>query len=242
MSLESKTLKLCTCNGTMALDREAPRRGAEDEAADHGAHASSAARRRARSRPSLADPDLHRRLHAGSAAVRRARVGGAIAGAHLPSSTSARRPAGRPKARTRDPRSRRCSRRPRCRSPSRCRRWLTSRAASCSSSGRPARRSTGRSASRARCEVSVLLTGGAAGEQPAERSYPVWSGKVERHLRLARRLRGRVGAGQSDRPRPLHALQRLRARLPGGRDRLQLPDRPRQVQGAPRLRQGLRRR
>ena len=48
-------------------------------------------------------------------------------------------------------------------------------------------------------------------------------------------------AGKPDRPRGVHALQRLHPRLPGGRDRLQLPGRSRQVQGAPRLRQGLRR-
>ena len=58
---------------------------------------------------------------------------------------------------------------------------------------------------------------------------------------LARRVRGRVAPGEPDRPRALHALQRLHARLPGKRDRLRLPGRPRQVQGAPRLREGLRR-
>ena len=58
-------------------------------------------------------------------------------------------------------------------------------------------------------------------------AIPVWSGKRDRADRLARRLRGRVGAGEPDRPRRVHALQRLRARLPRARDRLQLPDRPR---------------
>ena len=67
-------------------------------------------------------------------------------------------------------------------------------------------------------------------------SIPVWSGKATGALRLARRVRGRVAPGKPDRPRGLHALQRLHPRLPRGRDRLRLPGRSREVQGAPRLR------
>ena len=44
---------------------------------------------------------------------------------------------------------------------------------------------------------------------------------------LARRVRGDVDAGQPDRPRPVHALPRVRARLSRGRDRRELPGRPR---------------
>ena len=60
--------------------------------------------------------------------------------------------------------------------------------------------------------------------------------------RLARRLRGRVGERQPDRPRPVHPLQRLRRRLPRRRDRLRLPGRPRRLQEPPRLRARVRRR
>ena len=96
--------------------------------------------------------------------------------------------------------------------------------------------------SRRSSAVTVLVTGRAAGaELPAEREYPVSSGRLDADRRLARRVRSRVGAGKSDRPRPVHALQRLRARLSRGGDRLQLPDRPRALQGAPRVRGRVRR-
>jgi hypothetical protein len=58
--------------------------------------------------------------------------------------------------------------------------------------------------------------------------------------RMARRVRSRMGAGEPDRPRSLHALQRVPACLPGGRDRRELPGRPRSLQGPPRLRRGVR--
>ena len=58
--------------------------------------------------------------------------------------------------------------------------------------------------------------------------------------RLARRLRGELDQRQSDRPRPVHALQRLHRGLPRAGDRLQLPDRPREVHRAPALRARLR--
>ena len=89
-------------------------------------------------------------------------------------------------------------------------------------------------------EVSVLVTTARGGDLPIERRYPVWSGKVGA-------IKGWLGAfeveweqDEPDRPRRLHALQRLHPRLSGERDRLHLPGRPRQMQGAPRLRQGLR--
>ena len=66
-------------------------------------------------------------------------------------------------------------------------------------------------------------------------------GRGQRAFRLARRLRGRVAPEEPDRPGALHALQRVRARMSGKRDRFQLPDRPFQVQVAPGLRDGLRR-
>ena len=62
-------------------------------------------------------------------------------------------------------------------------------------------------------EVSVLITAG-GGELPLERKFPVWSGKRHRPHRLARRLRGRVAPGEPDRPRGLHALQRLHRACP----------------------------
>jgi hypothetical protein len=90
-------------------------------------------------------------------------------------------------------------------------------------------------------DVSVLATDSRGGELPLERRYAVWSGKGHQHHRLAGRLRGRVAAAEPDRSRAVHPLQCLRAGLSGKRDRFQLPGRPRQVQVPPRLRQGLRR-
>ena len=93
-----------------------------------------------------------------------------------------------------------------------------------------------------RLAVTVLATGRSAGaELPSERTFPVYSGTLTR-------LDGWLGAfdaawtdRQSDRPRPLHALQRLRQGLPRERDRLELPDRPRSLQEPPRVRGRLRR-
>ena len=59
--------------------------------------------------------------------------------------------------------------------------------------------------------------------------------------RLAGRVRRRLDDRQSDRPRSLHALQRLRQGLPRARDRLELPDRPRSLQEPSRVRGRLRR-
>ena len=62
-------------------------------------------------------------------------------------------------------------------------------------------------------DVSVLLTSANHGELPAERKAPMWSGRVLA-CPAARRVRSRVAAGKSDRPRDLHALQRVRTRVP----------------------------
>ena len=51
--------------------------------------------------------------------------------------------------------------------------------------------------------------------------------QVARDPGLARRVRGRVGADEPDRPRCLHTVQRLHSRLSGERDRLHLPGRSR---------------
>ena len=92
-----------------------------------------------------------------------------------------------------------------------------------------------------RLDVSLLLDrAGGALPQPRERA--VHTGRVTA-------LSGWLGAfnvsweqGNPIDPRPVHALQRLHRRLPGRRDRLQLPDRPRHAARPPRLRRRLRRR
>ena len=92
-----------------------------------------------------------------------------------------------------------------------------------------------------RLDVSLLLphAGGSAGAG-ADDARPHRQADANRGL--ARRLRGDVDARQPDRRRPLHALQRLHRGLPRAGDRLQLPDRPRQVHRPSRLRARLRRR
>ena len=66
-------------------------------------------------------------------------------------------------------------------------------------------------------------------------------GRIEVAQRLAGRLRRRMVAGQPDRPRRLHALQRVHPRMPGTGDRLELPDRPRPLPRPPHLRRRVRR-
>ena len=51
-------------------------------------------------------------------------------------------------------------------------------------------------AARRTLEPSVLMTRSEGGELPAERRYPVWSGRARARQRLPRRVRGRMGAGQ----------------------------------------------
>ena len=142
-------------------------------------------------------------------------------------------------------RSRRCSRWRRCPTPTRC------RASRYQSDGqlldhRSARRRAvlGRGAAASGCAVTVLATGRTSrrARLPAERAYPVYTGTLDRARRLARRVRRRVDAGESDRSRPVHALQRVPARVPRAGDRRELPDRPRPLQGPPRLRRRVRRR
>ena len=72
-------------------------------------------------------------------------------------------------------------------------------------------------------------------------TIPVYSGKLDRALGLARRVRRRMGAGESDRSRPLHALQRVHPRLPRAGDRLELPDRSRPLPRPSPVRRRLRR-
>ena len=104
------------------------------------------------------------------------------------------------------------------------------------------RAALGEARCRAQLAVTVLVTGRAAGaELPAERDFPVYSGKLTKLAGWLGAFDVDVDAGKSDRPRPVHALQRLRPRLPRAGDRLQLPDRPRPLQGASQVRRRLRR-
>ena len=158
------------------------------------------------------------------------------------SSTSAKPEAGPPKRRRPRPRSPRCSRLPGCPSPRPCRAWRTAPKAACSSSVPPRRRCSWAKSLSAQLGVTVLLTGRATGaELPAEREFPVYSRRAQEDLRLARRVRSRVGAGKPDRPRPLHALQCVRARVSRECDRLRLPGRPRALQVPPQMRRRVRR-
>ncbi len=94
----------------------------------------------------------------------------------------------------------------------------------------------------AQLAVTVLATGRAAGaELPAERSYPVHSGKVVKVAGWLGAFDVAWVAGESDRSRPVHALQRVHQGVPGAGDRLELPDRPRPLQGAPEVRRSVRR-
>ena len=71
---------------------------------------------------------------------------------------------------------------------------------------------------------------------------PSFPARIASLDRLARRVRRAVDAGQPDRPRPVHALQRVRARVPGTGDRPELPGRPRPLPQSSRVRGGVRRR
>jgi hypothetical protein len=92
---------------------------------------------------------------------------------------------------------------------------------------------------RASAERAHHAAGGRRAAGRARLSGVVRAGGQDR--RLARRLRGRVDAGKPDRPRCVHALQRLPRRLPRERDRLHLSGRPPEVQVAPQVRRCLRR-
>ena len=72
---------------------------------------------------------------------------------------------------------------------------------------------------REQLSVTVLATGRAVGaELPAERAFPVYSGKAPALAGWLGAFERRVGAGESDRPRPVHALQRVHlARVPSTR-------------------------
>ena len=108
MSLEGKTLKVCSCNRTVALDAKAL--GAALNTGEPLAVHHQLCRRDAGAFQAalgkLAGRD--RRLHAGGAALRRARRG--LARAPSASSICASMPAGRPRLGAPRPRSRRCSR------------------------------------------------------------------------------------------------------------------------------------
>ena len=66
-------------------------------------------------------------------------------------------------------------------------------------------------------------------------------GRARAGDRLAWRLQRRMDAAESDRPRPVHPVQRLHPCLPRAGDRFFLPDRPRSLQGASGLRRRVRR-
>ncbi len=239
MSLEGANLFLCSCNGTMPLDREALARALELAGApavrtmlcqkELAAFAGQCIRRRGR------------RVHAGGQALRRCR--------------------GRGGARADDPlrqhprnggmvgRSRRCD--------AEDRRAAGARGPARSGAGATRhlpvagpvadRRTGGGGALLGRC-----ARGAARGHGPPDRSDgrrrvagaaqlsgPLRQGRGAR--RLARRIRRRLGAGKSDRPRSVHALQRVHQGVPRARDRLELPDRPRPLQGASPVRGSVRR-
>ena len=233
MALDGKTLKLCNCNKTMALDAKAL--GAALKLKQPIQIHTELCRKEVGS--------FHDALKAESCVVactqeaplfaELARAGRRGDRARS-SSTSAKPPDGRRRARRRRRRSPRCSRWPICPSPNRC------RASSYKSGGQlliigPARGGarvggTARGAARSERAHDGRRAGRAAGGAPL--SGLVGQGEVGQGL--SGRVRGRLGAGQPDRPRSLHALQRLHPRLPGAGDRFLLPDRPGQVQVAPR--------
>ena len=174
-----------------------------------------------------------RRLHAGGAAVRRRRGGGRHGRRRSASSTSARPAAGRPR-RGGDAEDRGAARGwRRCPSPSRCRSVAlpVARAAADRRAG-ATRRCTGPSVLAPQLAVTVLATGRAVGARAAGRA------RLSRCSRAGSpALTGWLGAfdvawtqDESDRPRPVHALQRLHPRLPRAGDRLELPGRPRPLQ------------
>ena len=85
--------------------------------------------------------------------------------------------------------------------------------------------------------VTVLATGRTTGAAlPVERSYPVFSGKLTGLTGWLGAFEAQLGAGKPDRPRPVHALQRVPARVSGAGDRRELPGRPRPLQEPPRVR------
>ncbi len=95
----------------------------------------------------------------------------------------------------------------------------------------------GRSARRHRARDRCSRPGRAAGAARLSRALRHADGD----RRLARRVRGRVDAGQSDRSRSLHPLQRVHRRVSRARDRLPLPGRPRPLPRPSRVRRRLRR-
>ena len=87
-----------------------------------------------------------------------------------------------------------------------------------------------------RLSATVLAIGRMVGATlPAERAFPVYTGGSPRSPD-GWGVRGFVVAGKSDRPRPVHALQRVPSRLSRARDRRELPGRPRPLQGPSRVR------
>ena len=229
MSLAGKKLLLCSCNGTMPLDGRRSR--ARSTCLPRRRCARCSARRSWAASPTARARRRGRRVHAGSAPVRRRRRGGRQ-GADDPLRQHPRDGGlvGRG-ARPRRRRSPRCWRWRRCPSPMpvpsvayRSRRPAADR--------RPARRGAalGRGARR-----HARRHG--AGHRAHGRRRAAGRARVSRSTR-ARSTRSTAGsarssrmdAGQSDRPRSVHALQRLHQRLPRAGDRLELPDRSRPLQ------------
>ena len=213
MSLADKHLHLCSCNGTMPLDAAAlaralelvRRAGGPDDAVPEGA-------RRVRRRTPRATSSSPARRRRGCSATSPRRAARRRRSA---SSTSARPAAGR----RRQARQRRRS--PRCsplagaaRARRRCRASLIAPRAAADR-----RSAEARCSGRRRCpgssRVTVLVDDAHARrrgtELPARARFPGVFRHAHRHRRLARRVRRRVDAGQSDRPRPVHALQRVHA-------------------------------
>ena len=215
MSVKDRDVHVCTCNATMPLDGAALARALGRDAPLAGAHAMCQ-----RELGGFADDRrtaTRCRLHAGAAAARRRRPKTAARADRSASSTSARPPAGRREARAATPKIAALLAAAALPDPPPVPRvsYASQRRAADRRSGR-----RGARAGRTRCSdalaVTVLVTTADRRRRRCRRTrdYPVLHGPVDRAHRLARRVRGGVAAGQSDRSRPLHALQRVHRACP----------------------------
>ena len=212
---ERKTLKVCSCNRTIAIDAAALG-AALKTGAPLSLHHQLCRKERARLQAALGEADdivvgctqeapLFGELAAASSAA---------STAGCASSTSASRGlvgrGGRP--RPEDSGAARAGGAARTRS--RCRAWAIKSGGSLLIIG-PAEAALAwaERVCAAQLAVSVLVTAATGGELPHERASRCGPGKCHALSGLARRVRGRVAAGQPDRPRPVHALQCLHPRL-----------------------------